>query len=99
MPIAFGDTIEVEYISADPNNDAFNQIQVYNCSNSQNNTNITDLSSGIIYSEAAMCTVEEANGYWEETSGPGTSWFEYTDQFNTLWAPTEYGMYELCFYE
>ena len=44
VPIAFGDTIEVEYISADPNNDAFNQIQVYNCSNSQNNTTITDLS-------------------------------------------------------
>ncbi len=99
VPIAFGDTIEIEYISADPNNDAFNQIQVFNCSNNQNNTNITDLSSGIIYSEAAMCTVEEANGYWEETSGPGTSWFEYTDQYNTLWAPTEYGIYELCFYE
>ncbi len=99
VPIAFGDFIEVEYISANPDNDAFNQMQVYNCSNSQNNTNITDLSSGIIYSSEAMCSVEQANGYWEEESGPGTSWFEYTDQYNTLWAPTEYGMYEVCFYE
>lgn len=99
VPIAFGDTIEVEYISADVNADAFNQIQVYNCSNSQNNTNISDLSSGVVYSAPAMCEVEEANGYWEETQGPGTSWFEYTDQYNSLWAPTEFGMYELCFYE
>ena len=99
VPIAFGDTIEVEYISADPNADAFNQVQVFNCSNSQNSELISDLSAGIIYSAAAMCEVEEANGYWEETQGPGTSWFEYTDQYNTLWVPTEYGMYELCFYE
>ncbi len=99
VPIAFGDLIEVEYISANPDNDVFNQMQVFNCSNSQNNTNITDLSSGIIYSSEAMCSVEEANGYWEEESGPGTSWFEYTDQYNTLWSPTEYGMYEVCFYE
>ena len=99
VPIAFGDMIEVEYVSANPNNDSFNQIQVYNCSNNQNNTTISDLSTGIVYSSEAMCTVVEANGYWEETSGPGTSWFEYTDRYNTLWAPTEYGMYEICFYE
>ena len=69
VPIAFGDMIEVEYVSANPNNDSFNQIQVYNCSNNQNNTSISELSSGIVYSSEAMCT-EEANGYWEETSGP-----------------------------
>jgi gliding motility-associated-like protein len=99
VPIAFGDMIEIEYISANPANDALNQIQVYNCSNSGNETIITTLSSGTVFSSEAMCTVEEANGYWEETNGPGTSWFEYTDQYNTLWVPTEYGMYELCFYE
>ena len=46
-----------------------------------------------------MCEVVEATGIWQVTSGPQTSWFENTDQYNTLWAPSEYGAYELCFYE
>ena len=98
-PIVFGDFIEVEYISADVDNDMNNQVQVYNCSNSQNLTEINNLSSGIIYTSDAQCATQEAFGVWEETSGPGTSWFEDELQYNTLWAPTEYGMYELCFYE
>lgn len=99
VPIAFGDTVEIDYVSLDPSLDGNNSIQVYNCSNSQNQTIIDDLTDGIVYSAPAMCEVVEATGVWEVTSGPQTSWFEYTDQYNTLWAPTEYGMYELCFYE
>ncbi|MDE0721785.1 MAG: gliding motility-associated C-terminal domain-containing protein [Flavobacteriales bacterium] len=99
VPIVFGDFIEIEYISANVNNDLFNQVQIFNCSNSENETVINSLSSGIIYSSDALCETQAALGLWEETSGPGTSWFENELQYNTLWAPTEYGMYELCFYE
>lgn len=99
VPIAFGDLIEIEYISDNPANDAFNSMQVFNCSNSQNTTIIDNLSDGIVFSQPAMCEVVEAMGTWQVTSGPQTSWFENTDQYNTLWAPSEYGAYELCFYE
>ncbi len=99
VPIAFEDNIEIEYISADESNDPFNQIQVFNCSNSENETLIETLTPGIIYASEAMCATQEAAGVWEETQGPGSSWFEFDNQYNTLWAPTEYGMYELCFYE
>ena len=99
VPIAFEDIIEIEYISADVNNDLNNQIQIFNCSNSGNQTLINNLLPGLIYTSEAMCETQAAMGVWEETEGPGTSWFEYENQFNTLWAPTEYGMYELCFYE
>ena len=44
-PIAFGDFIEVEYISADPSGDMNNSVQVYNCDNSENLTEINDLGS------------------------------------------------------
>ena len=98
-PIAFGDFIEVEYISADPSADMNNQVQVYNCDNSENLTEINNLVPGIIYSSDAQCATAQAFGVWDEVSGPGTSWFENELQYNTLWAPTEYGMYELCFYE
>ena len=99
VPIAFGDMIEIEYISADVNSDLNNSVQIYNCSNSLNETLINNLSTGIIYTSEALCETQAALGLWEETSGPGTSWFEIDTQYNTLWAPTEYGMYELCFYE
>jgi len=98
-PIVFGDFIEVEYVSANANNDINNQVQVYNCSNSENLTEINTLIPGMIYSSDALCATQEAYGIWDVTSGPGTSWFEYDNQYNTLWAPTEYGMYEICFYE
>ena len=98
-PIVLGDFIEVEYISANPSGDVNNSVQVYNCDNSENLTEINDLVPGIIYSSDAQCETQPAFGVWEEVSGPGTSWFENEDEYNTLWAPTEYGMYELCFYE
>ena len=98
-PITFGDFIEVEYISANPSGDINNQVQVYNCSANQNLTEINNLVSGIIYSSDAQCETQPAFGVWDEVSGPGTSWFENNLQYNTLWAPTEYGMYELCFNE
>jgi gliding motility-associated-like protein len=99
VPIAFEDIIEIEYISADVNNDAFNQVQIFNCSNNANETLIDALFVGVIYSSEAICETVPAFGIWEEAQGPGTSWFEDENQYNTLWAPTEYGMYELCFYE
>jgi gliding motility-associated-like protein len=99
VPIVFGDFVEIDYISANVNNDLFNQIQIFNCSNSENETIINNLTSGIIYSSDALCETQAALGLWEETSGPGTSWFENELQYNSLWAPTEYGVYELCFYE
>ena len=35
----------------------------------------------------------------EETSGLGNNSFSVTDQFNTTWSATEFGLYELCFNE
>jgi hypothetical protein len=46
-----------------------------------------------------MCTVQPAFGLWEETSNLGNNEFSVTDQYNTTWWATEYGMYELCFYD
>jgi uncharacterized protein (TIGR02145 family) len=99
VPIAFGDNIEVEYISADPDNDINNLIYFFNCSNNGNETIIENPTSGIIYSSEAMCNYSHAYGDWEETIGPGTSWFEYDFIYNSMWAPTELGVYELCFTE
>jgi gliding motility-associated-like protein len=98
-PLVYGDLIEIEYISANESGDINNQVNVYNCDNSENLTEITPLVTGIIYSEEAQCSAEEVLGVWSEENGPGTSWFENNLQYNTLWAPTEYGMYELCFNE
>jgi gliding motility-associated-like protein len=98
-PISFGDVIEISYASADPDSDINNQVQIFNCSNNGNDTLISTLVSGIIYEADAQCSTVPAFGVWEETSALGTSWFEDETQYNTLWAPSEYGMYELCFYE
>jgi len=104
LAIAFGDSIQITYVSNNPDNDPFFSVDLFNCvsnciSNPDGCTTIDDLSTGVIFYGPAACNVQPAYGTWEETSGLGNNSFSVTDQYNTTWSATEYGMYELCFNE
>jgi hypothetical protein len=104
LAVAFGDSVQITFVSSDPTNDQYLGLDLYNCvNNCINNPSACfqdiPLTSGVIYYGPAMCTVQPAFGLWEETSNLGNNEFSVTDQYNTTWWATEYGMYELCFYD
>lgn len=104
LAIVYGDSIQVTFVSNDPSNDPFLSFSMFNCvnnciSNPAACTSFDDLSTGVIYYGPAACSVQPALGTWEEVSDLGNNSFSVTDQFNTTWSATEYGLYELCFNE
>ena len=102
LGIVYGDSIEISYVSSNPDNDQYFSFDIFNCvnnclSNAGACLSINDLASGVVFYEPALCEVQPALGTWEETSNLGNNGFSVLDQFNTTWWATEYGMYELCF--
>ena len=102
LAIVYGDSVQVTYVSNDPSNDQFFSIDIFNCvtnciSNPDGCSTINDLSTGVVYYGPALCTVQPAFGTWDEASGLGNNSFSVTDQYNTTWSATDYGLYELCF--
>lgn len=102
LAIAFGDEVQITYVSNNPANDQYFSLIIFNCvSNCNGNpdacTQIDDLSSGVIYSAPASCPTEPILGTWEEVSGLGNNSFSVTDQYNTTWLATAFGLYDLCF--
>ena len=102
LAIVYGDSIEITYVSSNPDNDQYFSFDVFNCvnnciSNEDACSSINDLTPEVLFYEPALCEVQPALGSWEETSNLGNNEFSVLDQFNTTWWATEYGMYELCF--
>jgi gliding motility-associated-like protein len=95
VPIQFGDLITINYTPSG-DGDENNLLQLFNCSN-QNNQTISDLTGGNpIYEAPAGCAFQPAYGDWEVVSGPGGD-FTVESQFNTTYTPGAYGMHVLEF--
>ena len=104
LAIAYGDSIQVTYVSNNPDNDQYFSLDIFNCvtnciGNPDGCLSNLPLTTGVIYYGPASCTVQPAYGEWEETSGLGNNSFSVLDEYNTTWSATEYGLYELCFNE
>ena len=104
LAIVYGDSIEVTFVSNNPDNDQYFSFDMFNCvnnciSNPDACSSFNDLSTSVVFYGPALCEVQPALGTWEETSGLGNNSFSVTDQFNTTWSATEFGLYELCFNE
>lgn len=105
LAVAYGDSIQVTYISADAANDEFYSFNMFNCVNNCSDgnpdacTSFSDLSTGLLYLGPALCEFQPAVGTWEEASGLGNNTFADPNTFNTVWSATEFGLYELCFTE
>lgn len=97
FPFTVGETVEVVFVP-DPNmNTNLLSAVLYNCGNS-NATNLSNMSAGVVYSGAALCSASPATGTWTQTAGP-TGSFSVTNQYNTVFTPAGYGVYEICFDE
>lgn len=96
--IVAGDDIEIVfYADASVDSDVLS-VSVYNCG-FLNATIISDLSPGTIFSSESQCTASPATGTWQCLSGP-TPWsFNPSDQYDTQFYPSSYGLYEICFTE
>ena len=104
LAIVYGDSIEVTFVSNNPDNDQYFSFDMFNCvnnciSNPDACTSFNELTSSVVFYGPALCEVQPALGTWEETSGLGNNSFSETDQFNTTWSATAFGHYELCFNE
>ena len=104
LAIVYGDSIEVTFVSNNPDNDQYFSFDMFNCvnnciSNPDACSSFNDLTTSVVFYGPALCEVQPALGTWEETSGLGNNSFSVTDQFNTTWSATEFGLYELCFNE
>ncbi len=98
QPITAGQDIQIEYVSSGIGNDANYSIQLFNCANS-NQATLTGLENGILYEAPAGCTAQPALGEWVIESGPAGGSFSVTDQYNSVFTPGGYGLYEVCFYD
>jgi len=96
--IAAGDDIEITfYEDASVDSDVLS-VSVYNCGFSNAST-ISDLTAGVIFSTPSECVASPATGNWQCLSGP-TPWsFSNTDEYDTEFSPSSYGLYEICFTE
>lgn len=92
-PITVGDEIVITYVSS--GNDTGNQINIYNCSTSTQQT-ITNLTPGVIWTGTSACTAQPLTGAWSVTGPAGWS-MTSTTEYNTVFTPTAMGTYELCF--
>ena len=104
LAIVYGDSVEVTFVSNNPDNDQYLSFDMFNCvnnciSNPDACSSFNDLTTSVVFYGPALCEVQPALGTWEETSGLGNNSFSVTDQFNTTWSATEFGLYELCFNE
>ena len=104
LELAYGDSITVTFVgSGNAAFDATLQVDIYNCEsnctgdNADNCFSATDMVDGqVIYEGAALCFVEEAEGAWT-VNGPSTYSFSNPNQFNTIFYPEDFGLYEVCF--
>jgi gliding motility-associated-like protein len=98
IPIEANQFIELEYISSGQGADSNYSIQLFNCANA-NSATINNMSQGIVYAQNTGCTAQPAFGTWSIASGPAGGSFTVTNQFNTVFTPGGYGLYEICFAE
>ena len=101
LALVYGDTISIEFVSNNPENDQYFSLSVFNCVTNcitipDACDQIDDLSDGIIYYQPALCSVQPAFGEWQ-VEGPAESTFSDVTQYNTTWWPSDFGLYELCF--
>ena len=74
-------------------------VSVYNCG-FLNATQINDLGPGTIFTSPSECVASPATGEWTCQSAPVDGWaFTNTDEYNTEFSPTSFGLYEICFSE
>ncbi len=97
-PITAGDNIQIEFVDSGLGNTDNYTIQLFNCINT-NSSVISGLSNGIVYEAPAGCTAEPAFGEWVIESGPAGGSFTVLDQFDSVFSPGDYGLYEVCFYD
>ena len=101
LAIVYGDSVEVTYVSNNPDNDQYFSIDIFNCvtnciSEPDNCYSFNDLTSGLLFSGQAGCG-PSIQGVWSEPSNLGNNVFSETSQFNTTWSAYQPGNYELCF--
>jgi hypothetical protein len=73
-------------------------VSVYNCG-FLNQTVISDLTPGTIFSGTSECNSEPAIGTWDCLSGPLPWSFSTSSEYNSVFYPSDYGLYEICFNE
>ena len=93
--IGVGDSVSIEYF-ANGNNFAGNSLWVINCGQSSPTIIPAPLTTGTVWSGASTCIPTELIGTWS-VDGPGGWTFTNNTQMTTVWTPTQYGVYELCF--
>ena len=96
--IVAGDDIEIIFVSDASVDPEVLSVSIYNCG-FLNATLISDLVPGIIFSGPAECNADPAIGTWSCLSGPLPWSFSGTEEFDTEFYPTQYGLYEICFLE
>ena len=101
LAIVYGDSVEVTYVSNNPDNDQYFSFDMFNCVNNcisepDNCYSFNDLTAGLLFSGPAGCG-ESIQGVWSEPSNLGNNVFSETSQFNTTWSAYQPGNYELCF--
>ena len=96
--IAAGDEMElIFYEDANIDSDVLS-VTVYNCGY-ENGIELNDLAPGTILLTAADCEASPAVGSWDCLSGPEPWSFSNTNEYDTDFFPTGYGLYEICFTE
>lgn len=96
--IAAGDDMElIFYDDASIDSDVLS-VTIYNCGY-LNGVELNELSAGTVYSASADCEASPAIGTWDCLSGPEPWSFSTTEEYDTDFFPTGYGLYEICFTE
>ncbi|MFN5296172.1 MAG: gliding motility-associated C-terminal domain-containing protein [Flavobacteriales bacterium] len=93
--IGAGDSVSIEYF-ANGNNFQGNSLWVINCGQSSPTIIPAPLTTGLVWSGASSCFATDLEGTWS-VDGPGGWAFSDPSQMTTVWTPTQYGVYELCF--
>ena len=98
IPITAGDNIEIEFILSNVTNPDFLTVTMYNCGNTAAfQTVFNDPVPGVLYNGPAGCLASPAVGQWTVSSGPAGGTFSNTDEWDTVFYPPGYGVYEICF--
>jgi|GEM_PF-3934779 len=100
IPLEFGDEVVVEYI-ASGTDDGNNVVTIYNCGSGEEFEVYSGATSesGILWEGLAACTSEPAMGIWTQSSCPVSGTFGDEENFNTTFAPSNYGYFVLSFEE
>lgn len=94
-PISVDDEICITYVSSGIG-DAGNQVWIFNCSNQGQTIIGPGLTPGEIWCGTSGCTSQPLFGSWT-INGP-TGWsMTNMDEYNSVFTPTQYGLYTLCF--